>query len=142
MTRRPPSDSREPTDAIEMHVPPEFRARLETARLEVLSLLRALDSLHLAGKLPDELQAIFELDADFAEALAVLDHPTRGYNLPSMVRDTLASLDQLPLARKGLLDTLPPADRERLTRRIPVVNATLDPSAAYNQIPGRDPRAG
>lgn len=141
MTRRPPSGSLKPTDTVENYAPPELRARLETARLEVLSLLRALDSLHLAAELPEELQEIFELDADFAEALAVLDQPARGYNLSSMVRDTLASLDQLPLARMHLLDTFPPADRERLTRRMPVGRATLAPAEAYNQIPGRDPRA-
>ena len=140
MTRRSSSRSRKPTDTVERHVPPGLRTRLEGARLDVLSLLRALDSLLVAQDIPDELRALFELDADFAEALAVLDHPPGSYNLAAMVRDTLASLDDLPQTRQDFLDTLAPPDRERIARRVPVVRATLAPEEAYSQVPKGSPR--
>ena len=81
-----------------------------------------------------------ELDADVAEALAVLDRAPVGFNLPAMVRDTLASLDRLAAAQQAFVGTLPPADRDRLALRSQVVRITLDPREAYNDIPGRDPR--
>lgn len=119
---------------------PGLRARLETARLDLLALFRALDSLLLAQRQPPQLRAIMELDADVAEALAVLDLPPHGLNLAALVRDTLAALDAIASARQTLVTTLAPADRDRLALRTEVVRATLDPRAAYNQIPGRDPR--
>jgi hypothetical protein len=115
---------------------------LEAARLELLALFRALDSLRMATDLPDELHALFELDADFAEALAVLDHPVAGYDLVALQRDTLASLADLASTKAEFLDILDDDERARLDRRVPVVRATLDPREAYNQIPGRDPHAG
>lgn len=124
---------------VEKHLPPGLRRRLEAARLDLLGLFRALDSLHIASELPDELHGLFELDADFAEALAVLDHPAAGYDLVAMQRDTLASLDALASARVDFLATLTTEERSRLDRRLPIVRATLDPKAAYSQVPGRDP---
>lgn len=81
-----------------------------------------------------------ELDADCAEALHVLDRAPSGLNLSAMVRDTLASLDEIAAKRHIFFDTLPPPDRDRLALRIQIVRATLDPREAYSQIPGRDPR--
>lgn len=124
---------------VEKHVPPDLRRRLESARLDLLGLFRALDSLHIAADLPDELHDLFELDADFAEGLAVLDHPALGYDLVAFQREMLASLDDLPAAKTDLLATLNLDDRARLDRRLPVVRATIDPREAYSQIPGRDP---
>jgi hypothetical protein len=141
MTRRPKPHPHKAADTIEKHVLPGLRPRLEAARLDLLALFRALDSLRLVQSQPPELRAILELDADIAEALAVLDRPPSGLNLPAMVRDTLASLDEIAAARQEFVDTLHPADRDRLAVRIQVVRATLDPREAYNQIPGRDPRA-
>lgn len=43
-------------------------------------------------------------------------------------------------ARRSLRHTLPSADCARLTHRIPVVRAALDPPGAYHQIPGWYPR--
>jgi hypothetical protein len=139
VTRRPKLRSRKTADTVENHVPPGLRARLEAARLDLLALFRALDSLLLAQHKPPDLRAIFELDADLAEALAVLDHQPQGYNLALMVRDTLASLDEIPVALRRFIATIPAADRDRLAIRIKVVRATLDPGEAYNQIPRSDP---
>ena len=142
MSRRKKSAPRRPGAAgvtVEKQVPPDLRRRLEAARLDLRGLFRALDSLHLAADLPDELRDLFELDADFAEALAVLDHPAAGYNLVAFQRDTLASLGDLVAAKTDFLATLDSDERVRLDRRLPVVRATLDPRAAYSQIPGRDP---
>lgn len=125
--------------AVEKHVPPDLRRRLEAARLDLLGLFRALDSLHIAVDLPDELHDLFELDADFAEALAVLDHPTTGFDLVAFQRDTLAALDDLAAAKADFLAIIDAGQRARLDRRLPVVRATLDPREAYSQVPGRDP---
>jgi hypothetical protein len=140
VTRRPKPRSHKTADTVDKHVVPGLRARLEAARLDLLALFRALDSLLLAQRQPPELRAIMELDADLAEALAVLDRAPSGLNLPAMVRDTLASLDAIAATRQEFVGTLPTADRDRLALRTQVVRVTLDPREAYNQIPGRDPR--
>ena len=51
-------------------VPADLRARLETARLDLLALFRALDRMDLGpSEIPQRLiRQLFELDADFAEA--------------------------------------------------------------------------
>jgi hypothetical protein len=140
--RKKTSPHRQPAAraTVEQHLPPDLRGRLEAARIDLLGLFRALDSLHIAAHLPDELHDLFELDADFAEALAVLDHSPAGYDLVMMLRETLTSLDDLAAAKADFLATLDESDRARLDRRLPVVCATLDPREAYSQIPGRDPR--
>src|SRR5947208_5081355 len=81
-------------------VPSDLRARLETARLDLLALFRALDRMDLSpAEIPQRLiRQLFELDADYAEALWALDQPPGSFNVKAMVRDTLASLDQLPAA--------------------------------------------
>ena len=124
---------------VEKHVPADLRRRFESARLELLGLFRALDSLHIAADVPDELHDLFELDADFAEGLAVLDHPALGYDLVAFQHEMRASLDDLAPAKADFLATLDTDERTRLDRRLSVVRATLDPREAYSQIPGRDP---
>ena len=54
-----------------------LQARLEQARLELLTLFRALDHLDLTPhEIPQHLlRELFELDADFAEALWALNRP-------------------------------------------------------------------
>jgi hypothetical protein len=121
-------------------VSPELRIRLEERRLELRSLFRALDQLHLSQDLPEELKALMELDADFAEALWVLDQPPGGFNLEAMTRDTQSSLSDLPLAIEDYFSHLSPEEASDLHRAIPVVRATLRPEDAYIDIPGRDPR--
>src|SRR5271169_4177012 len=91
-------------------IPADLRTRLETARLDLLALFRALDRLHLAPQqIPQRLiRQLFELDADYVEALWGLDQPPGKLNLQIMLRDTLAALDQLPTACARLRKNLPP----------------------------------
>ena len=55
----------------------DLRARLETARLDLLALFRALDRMDLSpAEIPQRLlRQLFELDADLVEALWALDQP-------------------------------------------------------------------
>ena len=71
-------------------VPPELRGQLESTRLDLLALFRALDRMRLAQDVPPELRALGELDADFAEALWALDQPPGRFDFAVMVRDTTA----------------------------------------------------
>ena len=79
-------------------IPVDFRVRLEKARLDLLALFRALDRMHLSpAEIPQRLiRQLFELDADYVEALWALDQPPASLDLAAMLRDTLAALDQLP----------------------------------------------
>jgi hypothetical protein len=67
----------------QVEIPLDLRARLE-ARLDLLALFRALDRLHPAPEqIPQRLiRQLFELDADYVEAIWGLDQPlensTRG----------------------------------------------------------------
>src|SRR5580698_11107486 len=83
-----------------MEIPPDLRPRLETARLDLLALFRALDRMHLTpAEIPQRLiRQLFELDADYVEALWALDQPVGKLDQPAMLRDTLAALEQLPQA--------------------------------------------
>src|ERR1700689_1588793 len=85
-------------------IPADLRARLETARLDLLALFRALDRMNLTPQqIPQRLlRQLFELDADFVEALWGLDQPPGKLNLTVMLRDTLAALEKLPDASSRL----------------------------------------
>lgn len=128
---------------LEAALPADLRSRLETARLDTLALLRALDSPSLPPRtIPaDPLHRLFELDADCAEALWALDQPLHSLNPNAMIADTLASLKSLPRARDRVRSTLPRDLRAQLTQLETNIRSTLDPAEAYNQIPGRDPQA-
>ncbi|HTP36108.1 MAG TPA: hypothetical protein VMJ75_28225 [Candidatus Acidoferrales bacterium] len=78
-------------------VPADLRARLEGARLDLLALFFALDRMDFApAEIPQRLiQQLFELDADYAEALWALDQPAGTLELRLMLRDTLAALEQI-----------------------------------------------
>lgn len=125
-------------------VPDDLRPRLEAARLEALALVRALDRIGLApGEIPQHvLHSLFELDADFAEALWALDQPPGRLNIRAMVRDTLGSLRQWPAANKRLRDELPARVQQPLDMHIVDVRAALTTADAYSGVPGRDPKAG
>jgi hypothetical protein len=58
-------------------IPAGLRARLEQARLDLLALFRALDKMDLSpAEIPQRLiRQLFELDADYVEALWALDQP-------------------------------------------------------------------
>lgn len=122
-------------------VPPELRGQLESTRLDLLALFRALDRMRLAQGFPDELRELGELDADFAEALHVMDLPPGRFDFAAMVRDTMASLASLPAAREEFLACFDGPTREQLVQRAAATRAVLQPDEAYLGIPGRDPRA-
>jgi len=133
MDRRPPAQ-----------IPADLRARLETARLDLLALFRALDRMDLSpAEIPQRLiRQLFELDADCAEALWALDQPPASLDMQAMLRDTLAALEQLPEACSRLRNNLPPRARPSLTLLEIKVRKSLDPAEAYSMIPGRDPQNG
>ena len=87
-----------------------LRPRLENARLDLLALFRALDRMNLTPEqIPQRLiRQLFELDADYVEALWGLDQPPGKLDLHAMLRDTLAALEQLPSACSAFRKNLPP----------------------------------
>jgi hypothetical protein len=122
----------------------DLRARLETARLDLLALFRALDRMDLSPiEIPQRLmRQLFELDADFVEALWALDQPPRPLHQHAMLRDTLAALEQLPGACSHFRNNLPPRAHPRLAQLETAVRQSLSPTQAYNMVPGRDPQNG
>ena len=123
-------------------IPADLRSRLETARLDLLALFRALDRMTLT---PDQIpqrhiRQLFELDADFVEALWGLDQPPGKLDAHKMLRDTLASLDQLSGACSRLRRNLPSHAYPILAQLEPSTRLRLSPSEAYNMVPGRDPQ--
>jgi hypothetical protein len=131
MTRRPA-----------VSVPADLRARLEAARLDLLALFRALDRMDLTpSEIPQRLiRQLFELDADYAEALWALDQPPGALDMKAMLRDTLAALEQLPAASTRFRKNLPPRAHPRLAQLEVTVRQSLLPAEAYSMVPGRDPQ--
>jgi len=127
-----------------VEVPADLRTRLETARLDLLALFRALDRMDLApAEIPQRLiRQLFELDADYAEALWALDQPPGALDLRRMLRDTLAALEQLPEASARLRKNLPLRAHPALAQLEVTVRQNLLPAEAYNMVPGRDPQSG
>jgi hypothetical protein len=125
-------------------IPADLRARLESARLDLLALFRALDRMDLSPtEIPQRLiRQLFELDADYVEALWALDQPPSSLDLHAMLRDTLAALDQLPEACVRFRTTLPRRAHTTLAQIEITVRRALDPAEAYNMVPGRDPQNG
>jgi hypothetical protein len=125
-------------------IPADLRARLETARLDLLALFRALDHMNLTPpQIPHRLiRQLFDLDADYVEALWGLDQPIGKLNLHAMLRDTLAALDQLPTACSRFRQNLPVQAQATLSRLELTIRRNLNPAEAYNMVPGRDPQNG
>jgi len=125
-------------------IPVDLRTRLETARLDLLALFRALDHMDLSpAEIPQRLiRQLFELDADYAEALWALDQSLGTLDMHAMLRDTLAALEQLPEARARFRKKLPPRAYPALPQLESTVRNALDPAQAYNMVPGRDPQNG
>jgi hypothetical protein len=123
-------------------IPVDLRVRLERARLDLLALFRALDRMSLTPQqIPQRLiRQLFELDADYVEALWGLDQPPGKLNLQAMLRDTLAALQQLPAACSRLRTNLPPAVHPILAQLEPDIRTNLNPAEAYNMVPGRNPQ--
>src|SRR5580700_1320974 len=90
-------------------IPADLRPRLEAARLDLLALFRALDRMDLTpAEIPQRLiRQLFELDADYVEALWGLDQPPGKLSLTALLRNTLAALEQVPDACSRLRSKLP-----------------------------------
>ena len=88
------------------------------------------------------IRQLFELDADYAEALWSLDQPPGALDLNLMLRDTLAALEQLPEAANRLRKNLPRRAHPALGQIEVTVRNGLLPAEAYNMVPGRDPQNG
>jgi hypothetical protein len=123
----------------EEQAPIGLREVLETSRLSLLALFRTLDRLHLVQTLPPELRILFELDADLAEALWALDQPIGCLDVTVMSHDTVGSLAAIPDALSALFALLSAPEQAQLAFAVKAVRASLCPSDAYLQIPGRDP---
>lgn len=123
-------------------VPADFRQRLETARLDGLVLFRALDKLDLsAAEIPQRmLRDLFELDADFAEALWALDQPPKSLDLRAMIRDTQTSLAKRAPLRTRFIAALPLRAHAPLADHQQRLHTSLTPADAYTDVPGRDPK--
>ena len=128
-------------DRSQSPTPADLRTRLETARLDLLALFRTLDRMHLAAsEIPQKLlQQLFKLDADCAEALWSLDQPTANLDRRAMLRDTLATLNQLPRTAAQFRKKLPPRSHSTLAELEQRVRKGLARKEAYNMVPGRDP---
>jgi hypothetical protein len=133
-------------DAMAGHIPAdipmELRTQLETARLDLLALFRALDRMSLTPEqIPQRLiRQLFELDADYVEALWGLDQPPGKLNQQAMVRDTLAALQLLPAVCSRFRDNLPPPAHSTLAQLESNIRANLNKAEAYNMVPGRNPQ--
>jgi hypothetical protein len=125
-------------------IPPDLRPRLETARLDLLALFRALDRMHLTpAEIPQRLlRQLFELDADYVEALWALDQPVGKLDQHAMLRDTLAALEQLPQACARFRAHLPSHAHPTLVRLEAELRNQLNLTEAYSMVPGRDPQNG
>lgn len=97
--------------------------------------------MRIAQHLPVQLRRLQELDADFAEALWVLDQPRGRFDLSAMMEDTMVSLSRLPAARETFLATFDASTRAEVEERAQLTRGVLSPQDAYLEIPGRDPDA-
>lgn len=88
------------------------------------------------------IRQLFELDADYVEALWGLDQPPGKLNVPIMLRDTLSALDQLPAACSRFRQKLPLQAHAPLSQLELTIRSKLNPNEAYNMVPGRDPQNG
>lgn len=121
-------------------IPKDLRRRLELARLDTLALLRAADQASIDPHLVEpELDQLYELDADCAEALWALDQPPDALDFKAMVSDTLASLDRLVGARELLRKRLSKRDLSRVITLETDIRINLHPHEAYNGLADQDP---
>jgi len=123
-------------------IPADLRPRLEATRLDLLALFRALDRMDLTpAEIPQRLiRQLFELDADYVEALWGLDQPPGRISLAAMLRDTLAALEQLTDACSRLRSNLPSRSQATLPSLEASIRMKLNPAEAYIMVPDRDPQ--
>src|ERR1700691_342806 len=119
-------------------IPADLRARVETASVGLLALFRARDRMHLTPQqIPQRLiRQLFELDADYVEALWGLDQPPGKLSVSALLRDTQAALEQLPAACSRLRANLPSAAQIALSHLELSIRTKLNPAEAYNLVPG------
>ena len=131
-------DARAMTRREPITIPMDPRSRLEAARLDLLALFRALDRMTLSpAEIPQRpIRQLFEMDADYAEALWALDQPPGSLDLQTMLGDTLAALDQLPESCSRFRRNLPQQAIPRLAELEISVRSALNPAEAYNMVPG------
>ncbi len=110
-------------------IPDDLRARIEAARLDLLTLFRALDRMDLTP-------------AEIPQPLWALDQPAGSLDLRAMLRDTLAALEQLSQAKARFRKNLPRRAHPALAEREATIRKSLKPSEAYSMVPGRDPQNG
>jgi hypothetical protein len=124
-----------------LEIPDDLRARLEVARLDLLALFRALDRMDLSVReIPQRLlRQLLETDADYAEALWVLDQVGGSLDRRAMLRSTLKALDQLPSTCSQFREQLPARAHPALEHLESNIRKELNPKEAYNMVPGRDP---
>ena len=95
------------------------------------------------AEIPQRLiRQLFELDANYVEALWALDQPVGKLDLHAMLRDTLAALEQLPQASARFRNHLPSRAHPTLGRLESELRGRLNPVEAYTMVPGRDPQNG
>ena len=123
-----------------VEIPTDLRSRLENARLGLLALFRAMDQMDLSpAEIPQRaIQQLFQLDADYAEALWALDQPPSSLNFKAMLQQTLASLDQLSQRVTRFRKDLPTRSHPKLEDLEASIRKTLQHREAYNQVPGYD----
>jgi hypothetical protein len=93
------------------------------------------------AEIPQRLiRQLFELDADFVEALWALDQPPGNLDLSVMLRHTLAALEQLPQAYARFRKRLPSRALATLGTIEVTLRNQLNPAEAYSMVPGRDPQ--
>lgn len=119
-----------------------LRPELEEARLELRALFRALDRLRLAQRVPPELRRLLELDADFAEALWVLDHAPADLDWAAMLRDSRASLARVSASRTDFLSRYDGAMRAEVAACEKRERSRLSPRDAYLDMPDQEQGAG
>jgi hypothetical protein len=84
---------------------------------------------------------LFELDADYAEALWSLDQPPGHIDVRAMVRGTMTSLKQMHGISMRFRKNLAPHAHPTLENIERHIRFSFDPKEAYNMVPGRDPKA-
>jgi hypothetical protein len=88
------------------------------------------------------LRQLFELDADYAEALYPLDQPPRRFKLQAILRHASAALERMPQLLARFRTMLPPRAHAKLAALKEAVRKNLHPREAYSMVPSRDPQNG
>jgi hypothetical protein len=108
---------------------------------DLLALFRAPNRMHLTPQqIPQRLiRQLFEIRRRLRGSPLGLDQLPGKLDLHAMLRDTLAALGQLPAACSRLRKNLPPQSHHPLSQLERTIRTNLNPTEAYNLVPGRDP---